>query len=673
MSLASLHRTLALAASLVGTLALASCGGSDDDDGTGVPKGCNPLGGGACVLPFPSSVYELDDAASPTGVRLDIPEGALPTNISGVGMTSAPFAKLDGWSASAPILAQFDVGVSPTGLPGELDPAASLNAACPTVIIDLETGERVPHFVDLDAAAPASAPAEQAMIFRPVVRLKGGHHYGVAIRKAVKAKDGSDLPISKGFAALLAGTTSSNALLERARARSTVLFDKLAAAGVAKDDLVLAWDFTTRSDASIQADLIDGRDAFLAAAGAAGENLAFEIDRDSPPDDARIIRELHGTFTVPNLLVSEGPELYRLNRDANGKVKAEGTFEARFGLIIPACAEDPKNLPLPVVLYGHGLMGSYEEGVGGYAREFAQTACMAVIATDWRGMSSLDVAGVATALNNVSRMYLPFETLVQGINNFVGLSLLVRTKLAAAPELAVEGAPLLDATRVHYYGISQGGIYGGTFMAVEPFATRGVLGVPAANYSYILERSVDWPEYEQIMRNAYPQSTLVQALLMVFVQMAWDEIDPITHIAHLTGDAAAPYANTPAKQMLLQIAVGDSQVANIGADLWARTAGIDVLAPHLTDYPLFQLTATPGPLTSAATYWNEHMEPHPPLGNRPGERDNGTHGSLRWRAKAIEQIATFFRTGEIVQTCSDGKAPVACDCTDDEICGPPRE
>ena len=76
----------------------------------------------------------------------------------------------------------------------------------------------------------------------------------------------------------------------------------------------------------------------------------------------------------------------------------------------------------------------------------------------------------------------------------------------------------------------------------------------------------------------------------------------------------------------------------------------------------YGVTETMGPLTSAMTIWNEHLEPVPPLTNSPAPDDNGTHGSLRKRAAANEMIKTFFETGEIVQTCQVGGAPAPCDC-----------
>jgi hypothetical protein len=157
---------------------------------------------------------------------------------------------------------------------------------------------------------------------------------------------------------------------------------------------------------------------------------------------------------------------------------------------------------------------------------------------------------------------------------------------------------------------------------------------------------------------------------MLLVQTEWDLIDPITHISHLTGMVDASYPGVPAKQILLQAAVGDCQVANVGTDLWARTAGVSVLDPQLADYPMFHLAEASGPLSSAVTFWNEHLGAPPPLNNASAAVDNGTHGSLRYREKAMDQIIEFLNNGEVTAVCGAEGSPTSCDCTDDLVCGP---
>ena len=53
------------------------------------------------------------------------------------------------------------------------------------------------------------------------------------------------------------------------------MFAALATAGVAKEDLALAWDFHTASDEFMQSDLLAMRDAAIPAMGANGANLSF--------------------------------------------------------------------------------------------------------------------------------------------------------------------------------------------------------------------------------------------------------------------------------------------------------------------------------------------------------------------------------------------------------------
>ena len=51
--------------------------------------------------------------------------------------------------------------------------------------------------------------------------------------------------------------------------------------------------------------------------------------------------------------------------------------------------------------------------------------------------------------------------------------------------------------RLFYDGNSQGGILGGSLVAVAPDLDRGVLGVPGMNYSTLLRRSVDFEPYAE--------------------------------------------------------------------------------------------------------------------------------------------------------------------------------
>src|SRR5512144_350441 len=119
---------------------LTACG----DDAVTVAPEHDPLGSTDDILPYPSSLYEIADMTSPTGVRLDVPVGAFPGNAdTGVPFDPAPLARRHGWSPLTTMLWAAPHGVDPAGLVGYGDLGASITDASTTVIVDMMTGLRV--------------------------------------------------------------------------------------------------------------------------------------------------------------------------------------------------------------------------------------------------------------------------------------------------------------------------------------------------------------------------------------------------------------------------------------------------------------------------------------------------------------------------------------------------
>jgi hypothetical protein len=86
------------------SLGLAACSGDKD---LKTPAPCNPLGGAACITPWPSAIYEIDDTKTETKRRLAIPEGALPKNFDGIEINPELYADQDGYSYAAPAIIAF--------------------------------------------------------------------------------------------------------------------------------------------------------------------------------------------------------------------------------------------------------------------------------------------------------------------------------------------------------------------------------------------------------------------------------------------------------------------------------------------------------------------------------------------------------------------------------------
>jgi hypothetical protein len=619
---------------------------------------CNPLGAHGCMPPWPSSVFEVDDATTATGRRLAIPDGTLPTNADGIAADPAGWNLADGFSPAAPIIVSFPGGVSITGLPPVDSMDLSLAADSPTVILDMTTGQRVAHFAEVDAQVTDAVQIQagsQALFLRPAARLVGGHRYAVAITKAVKSASGDDLEVPPGFAALRDGKHTDHALLEAARPRLDEALDALDAAGFPRDELVVAWDFTVASDTFIHSDMIAARDRALMALQ--GHPIQVTIATDAPIDTGSVIkRKITGTLDAP-LMLTDGAVGANpiVARDPSGLPAVQGFYQIPFTAIVPACAYTSAT-PVPLVVYGHGLLGSSSETAGGVQQTTASELCMVFVGTDMRGMSTADIPAVARTLNDVTHADQVFEVLEQGLVNHITLVQAMRTTMAQS--LFVDAAngnkPLVDPTRVYYYGLSQGAILGTSVMAYEKTVLRAALGVGAANYSLLLDRSGDWPTYRTVLAGGYPDP-LDDELVISLCQMRWDKTEG-------SGVANSVLAGTPtgvpAKQILMQIALSDEQVPNVGSYWQARTMNIPVLAPSPTVPWGLMTQDSPLPGGSALVIEDGGVAPPPSTNVPPPPHNPAMHDLTRNQPASRRQINTFFTTGMIVNECSPG----ACTC-----------
>ncbi|MCX5741654.1 MAG: hypothetical protein NT062_04040 [Proteobacteria bacterium] len=251
---------------------VAACG--DDGNSTGIAAECNPLGGEGCLLPWPSMTYEKADPDTWSKFRVDLPLAGMPRNYDKVSVSPDPLNRIDGFSPTGAMLAQFATGVATDNLPHMANPDESLAATSPIVVMDVDTGKRAAFFAEVDENQ--SDPTKRALIIRPLERLNERAHYVVAIRNTVRAPDGGDVTVSPGFAALRDGTDFAHQRFVAIKARfESGIFDKLEAAGVHRDELVLAWDFVTASDASLRSDLTEMRAQALPAMGTDGSALTF--------------------------------------------------------------------------------------------------------------------------------------------------------------------------------------------------------------------------------------------------------------------------------------------------------------------------------------------------------------------------------------------------------------
>lgn len=641
---------------LLGVLAACSSDDGADDDGlvgtleVTVVAGdrCDPIADG-CLLPFPNDHFTVTDDSTPTGRRVAFDPESMPANADGVGIDPTAWNHLDGFSPGAALLLQIpDLDLDASGTAPITDIQRSLHDDAPIVLLDSDTGERLPYWVEADTYAPAGEVP--TTFVRPAVALPEGHRIVVGVRGLVDTA-GAEIPPTDAFRALRDRLGTEAPELEARRPAMEAVFADLDLPDVARDELQVAWDFTVASASSLSAPLLAMRDDAFTDLG--DDAPAFTVDSVTPSDREGIATEVTGTYQVPLYLDGDGAPGSSLVTDEAGSPTRTGTYTAPFTCVVPASASAAD--PAGTGLYGHGLLGTSGQVPGGSAA-VAAAANIAFCGTDLIGMAEADVPNAVAIIGDLSTFHTLSDRLLQGHLNtlFLGRLLIHPGGLGTHPAFQDDGTSLLTDDLV-YYGISQGGIMGGATTAVAQDWTRAVLDVPAANYGLLLDRSIDFDPFRAVLDPSYP-SAADRALGLQLIQMLWDRGEANGYLQHLLED---PYADTPEHQVLLHVALGDHQVANIATEIQARTLGLGVHRPVYADGrttavdPWFGLDALTYPFDGSAVVVWDSGAALPPDANQPPREGDDPHGDPRNTPAAIEQIAAFLTTGQVIDVCGD--------------------
>ncbi len=608
---------------------------------------CDSLVPEYCMYPFPNNVFTAAAPDRVTGRELALVSANLPVHTSGAMLDTVAYNEADGFSPGQAMLTLL-ADASTTGLPGWQAIDASLAADSPTVLIAADSGERVPHWAEIDNST--GEPGGTFMI-RPAVRLAANTRYIVAIRN-VQNLDGDVIAASESFQALRDLIASDDPSIEARRPLYTDIFARLATAGVARESLQIAWDFTTASDEHNTGDLLHMRDDALSLYDTEGPTYTI-TSVDDAWETQDIAYKIEGLIDVP--LYLDQPETgARLVEDARGVPQMQGMAQFRFMILIPQSALLE---PAPLLQFGHGLLGDALDVQTEHLRTFANEYNYVVFALDWIGMASDDQLFIANMLNT-GAMH-DFEAVSdrqqQALLNFVLGARMMQTSFADDPDYG----GFIDPTQLYYWGISQGGIMGGTYMSITPDIERGCLSVPGQPYNLLLNRSVDFTEYFELLRAGYPDSRDMQ-LHLALIQMLWDHAEPTGYTHRFAND---PFAGTPEREVLIRAAVGDHQVTTLGAHIMAHEIGATHLDTGVRE--VWGLDSVAGPTTTGSTYVEYSFGlPPDPIENIPQSACADPHGKLRRLDEARMQLDQFLRTGVTENFCPGG----VCDFPDMSGC-----
>ncbi|MFT6231630.1 MAG: hypothetical protein ACJAZO_002138, partial [Myxococcota bacterium] len=206
-------------------LLLAACNGEDVDDNFGIVESigtedCENLELSDCFYPFPSRHFVRSG-------QLELPADGLPEGENNSGFSPDSFRRFSAFGAATPILFQLDGAVIPDVVP--FDAASSLTDAPVTVLVDASTGERIPHWVELDYLSTTMTPT--LFTIRPSIALPRDTEIVVGIL-GWTSETGTAVAAPAPFAALRDETASEwLGVHQRREHYETVVFPALEASG----------------------------------------------------------------------------------------------------------------------------------------------------------------------------------------------------------------------------------------------------------------------------------------------------------------------------------------------------------------------------------------------------------------------------------------------------------
>ena len=609
------------------------------EEGPWLEGDCDPIAS-RCGLPFPSNVYLADDPSTATGKSVQFGATTLPLLSNKKNVDPSAWTDSDGFSAGQAPFTHL-LGATIVGFPSQDNIEFSLSANSPTVLLDAESGERIPHFAELDMS-PGVEPESQALMIRPVVRLKDATRYIVAIRR-VKDQAGEYIAPSETFRALRDDVETTEYTVRRRRTLYADIFSKLEKAGIPRGDLQIAWDYTTASRENNTKWLLQMRDEALATVGDEGPEYVIDTVEENPNEFIK--KRIYGRFTAP-LYQDKAEKGSTLVFDENGKPKQNGTAQFEFVVHLPNSVTG--DTPGALLQNGHGLLGSKNEGRNGYLAELSDKKRFVSFSVDLVGMAEDDESSAQQAVSgDVGR----FKNMVgrqhQGILNSLLAMRMMKGRFYKDPIMQDNGKSMIDPTECYYRGDSQGGIFGVTYMALTTDVTRGLLGEPGMPYNLLLNRSVDFTPFFLLLKLFYPNA-IDRQLALALVQMHWDRTEPSGYAPYITKDT---FPNTPSHEVLLHVAIGDFQVTPLGAHLIARTVGAKNLTP--VNRPVWGIPEEAGPFEGSGMVEYDFNLPEAPKTNVPptGGPDDDPHDKVRVLDASYDQTDVFLRQGKIQPFC----------------------
>ena len=598
--------------------------------------GCDNINPIHCMLPFPSDAFLVDDETKVTGKRINY----LPTSLPGSGSKSTieiPLInQMDGFSTSTQIMTAFSSTPELFNIANQNNILPSINIGHQTLLVNLETGDLVEHWVELDARAEDGEAS--ILHIRTVKHLNFNTEYGVLVHGLMDISEQLIQP-SEALSAIINEDTTDSIDIENRRNDINNLIDYFVLEkDVIKSEIQAIWSFTTNSADSALGPIIQMRDDALDRIGG-GIGCTIDSVDDNYGEDNLTLRRITGTFTTPQYTLSEyTPTL--INRDENRMPVFVENREVPFIMTIPHLKNETNDMP--ITIWGHGFLGLADGGPRGWAYTY-QTA---MLTTDITGFSNVDYDPISFALLDPNYFSHHSASLEQGMINHVVMARTFSDACSNLTEFYEDDLKIINTDEIHWGGYSLGGIVGIPVMSLSPDINRGALFAGGGPYTLIAERSgaVQGLYYAFSLDISYENQMDRAVIMSAVIQQLWDIADPDAYSAYLNGGYSGLYEN----QYVSLNSMGDQVVPILSADRMIRSSGAVIMESSVY-HPLETSIWIEGDNSaSIAVYFDGNFTAPEENIFGPG---NDAHGYLWYPSEPAEIAFRFILDGEIYDAC----------------------
>ena len=577
---------------LVGLLSCAPATHTEENESQPLPSFVTALFDPSnAIIPFPNDL--LMDRTTGT-VNIPNPDGldaiASVNSLHGFSTTSAMTFYLDG----AP-------------------DAATVNSST-IKVFDVTTGA-AEFGSEVAVAFMPFDPVSGSLSMVPMSPLKPLHRYAAIVTRGVTDTHGTPIEPSQVFYLvrnanpLVDGdghsTTSllddaSAGLLEMLRQSMIPVFDFLGAVGVTRDQVAVAFTFSTQPTYHDMLTLRAQLDEMAAIAPPEpiftgqylGDTLvgAFYANVEALTQiafpHANVGGVLTGAFPSPNFI--SHPLAGYFMKDAGGHFIKQSDALVPFILVVPKGSG-----PYPVVIFQHGITRTKMDALAiadSFAAAGIATVSMDLVLHGDRAGDYMDNATGAMVpdglLDESGALFINLSSLRTGRDNIrqsvVDQMQLVRM-IQGAVDYTGDEVPDLAPAFITYTGTSLGGMVGTILHAVEPDIKTAVLNVPGGFISQLLATS---PTFAPVINAGLAQNGLYPGTpeysqFWLLAQTVIDSADPINYAPYILNGAVSGTE----KYALMQEAIGDQVIPNAVTDMLARAMG--------TSFPQVEPIVTP--------------------------------------------------------------------------------